>query len=187
MAGVVSLGRWNSWVMTTLPELGGPRVLELGHGPGHLQKALKDKGVSAVGIDLSVQMGRLAQKRLRRLGQSAVLVRARAENLPFKDKAFEQVVATFPTEYIAEAESLKAVHRVLSASGRLVVLPVAWIRGKSMFELTVAALFRVTGQANEWNGQLTRLIAGEGFRVKEEVIGLMGSEVLLLKAEKAAD
>jgi ubiquinone/menaquinone biosynthesis C-methylase UbiE len=187
VAWVASLGRWKSWVMTTLPELEGPRVLEIGHGPGHLQKALKGKVVSAVGIDLSVQMGKIAKKHLTRAGHSALLVRAEAQKLPFKGEAFDQIVATFPSEYIAEAESLKAVHRVLIAGGRFVVLPVAWIRGQSALERAMAALFRVTGQANEWNGQLSRLLAGAGFTVVEERVRLKGSEALLLKAKKVAD
>jgi ubiquinone/menaquinone biosynthesis C-methylase UbiE len=187
VAWVVSLGRWKSWVLSAVPELEGPRVLELGHGPGHLQKALKGKGVSVVGIDLSVQMGAIAKKRLMQTGQSSLLVRARAQKLPFKGEAFDQIVATFPTEYVTEAESLKSVHRVLCTGGHFVVLPVAWIRGQSTLEKAMAAVFRVTGQANEWNRQLSRLVAAAGFTVEEERVKLKGSEVLLLKAKKLTD
>ena len=40
VAGLVSLGRWKSWVLCGLPLLAG-RVLEIGFGPGHLQAALQ--------------------------------------------------------------------------------------------------------------------------------------------------
>ena len=39
VAAVVSVGMWTSWVRSTLTYLNGPQVLELGHGPGHLQIA----------------------------------------------------------------------------------------------------------------------------------------------------
>jgi hypothetical protein len=51
----------------------------------------------------------------------------------------------------------------------------------------MAAVFRVTGQANEWNRQLSRLVAAAGFTVEEERVKLKGSEVLLLKAKKLTD
>ena len=83
VAWVVSLGRWKNWVFSTLPELPGPRVLELGHGPGHLQLALNKKGVYVFGIDRSAPMGRIAHKRLHSGQIIPNLVRATAEHLPF--------------------------------------------------------------------------------------------------------
>ncbi|MEW6241946.1 MAG: class I SAM-dependent methyltransferase, partial [Chloroflexota bacterium] len=38
VAAVVSLGRWNEWIMTVMPLIEGTRILELGHGPGPLQR-----------------------------------------------------------------------------------------------------------------------------------------------------
>ena len=185
VAWTVSLGRWKSWMLSTLAELGGPRVLELGHGPGHLQIAMREKGVKSFGIDLSRQMGSLAIRKLKRAGYLPFLVRARAQNLPFASKTFNQVVATFPTEYISAPKSLKEVHRVLASGGQFIVLPVAWITGKSLPERLMAALFRVTGQAGEWNGQLTKQIAKAGFVVEEQFVDLPGSRILMLKASKA--
>jgi ubiquinone/menaquinone biosynthesis C-methylase UbiE len=39
VAAVVSFGHWKDWGMTVLPFIEGTRILELGHGPGHLQRA----------------------------------------------------------------------------------------------------------------------------------------------------
>jgi ubiquinone/menaquinone biosynthesis C-methylase UbiE len=130
VAWIVSLGRWKSWVLTSLPELAGPRVLELGHGPGHLQVALNEKVFQTIGIDLSRQMGKLAKRRLSKFGFPSSLVRAEAQNLPFARKSFDQVVATFPTEYISSEESLEEIHRVAAEAGEFVIIPVAWITGK---------------------------------------------------------
>ena len=40
VAAVVSIGRWNQWIDSALPFVQGRRVLEIGHGPGHLQEHL---------------------------------------------------------------------------------------------------------------------------------------------------
>src|SRR5512146_855415 len=66
VAATVSFNRWKDWVMSVLPFIEGKRVLEIGHGPGHLQRVLLSRGLVAVGIDESAQMGRLAQRNLRR-------------------------------------------------------------------------------------------------------------------------
>jgi ubiquinone/menaquinone biosynthesis C-methylase UbiE len=64
VAATVSLGRWKDWVMSILPFVEGPRVLEIGFGPGHLQRRLLQRGLIAVGIDESPQMARLAKRNL---------------------------------------------------------------------------------------------------------------------------
>jgi ubiquinone/menaquinone biosynthesis C-methylase UbiE len=61
IASLVSLGNWKRWIITVLPHLEGPRVLELGHGPGHLQRALLNKGINTFGIDESRSMGILSK------------------------------------------------------------------------------------------------------------------------------
>ena len=52
VAAVVSLGHWNRGLKLPYRSLRGPRVLELGHGPGHLQTRLSmDETIVAVGLD----------------------------------------------------------------------------------------------------------------------------------------
>lgn len=53
---LVSLGRWQDWGKVALPFIRGPNILELAHGPGHMQLALKSEGFQAYGIDLSPYM-----------------------------------------------------------------------------------------------------------------------------------
>ncbi len=183
VAWLVSLGRWRSWVSTVLSELPpSGRILELGHGPGHLQVAMRNAGNSPVGIDLSAQMGRLAARRLAAESSTPLLVRADGRKLPFCGGAFAGVVATFPTEYVVQASTLSEVRRVLSTGGRLVLLPVAWITGGNLLERAAAWLFRITGEAGAWDGRFTQLVRAAGFEAREQRIQLAGSEVMLVVA-----
>ena len=145
VAALVSLGLWQEWALAVLPYLQGPRLLELGHGPGHLQQALWQRGLQPVGLDASRQMGRLARRRLARYPFQ--LVHSYAQNLPFSAAVFHQVVATFPTEYIAHPDTLAEIYRVLTPGGQLIILPAAWITGRRPDQRLAAWLFRTTGQA----------------------------------------
>jgi ubiquinone/menaquinone biosynthesis C-methylase UbiE len=147
VAALVSLGKWNQWVLTALPYLTGPKVLELGHGPGHLQLAMAQKGLLSVGLDSSRQMGRLAYLKLNKVGVNSLLVNGYAQFIPFSSNAFNQVVATFPTPFIFRPDTLSEIYRTLAPGGDLVVLPAAWITGARFAERLAAFLFRATRQA----------------------------------------
>ncbi len=125
VASIVSLGHWKKWVTSAVPYLEGPRILELGFGPGHLQVALGKSGnLFVIGLDESRQMAEIAAKRLRqnKFSNPNRLIRGRAEYLPFLSSTFDTVVATFPTPYIIRTESIAQILRVLKPGGRLVVL-----------------------------------------------------------------
>jgi ubiquinone/menaquinone biosynthesis C-methylase UbiE len=139
VAWVVSFGRWNDWVFSILPHLEGTRILELGHGPGHLQRFLREKGLKPAAIDESTQMGYLAK---RRLGHNHQLTRGLAQALPYAANSFDSIVATFPSEYIFEARTLSEVGRVLRNSGRLIVLPAAFPSNRFL-----KWLYKVTGES----------------------------------------
>ena len=169
VAATVSLGRWKDWVISILPFIEGPRVLEIGFGPGHLQRILLSRGLIAVGIDESRQMTRLAKYNLRKRQTSAVqsvsgfqrqtttqsqvgytpinLTRGLAQHLPFPDQSFDTIVATFPAEYITASETLNEVRRCLSDGGKFIVLPVAIQIGRGLLDRAMAWLFRVTHQS----------------------------------------
>ena len=184
VASTVSLGKWNEWVLSVLPDLHGPRVLELGHGPGHLQKAMIDKGIWASGVDASPHMGRLAARRMKRLGLQFNLVCARAQNLPFASASFSQIVATFPTEFILDGQTLDEVWRLLTPGGELVVMPVAWITGDKPLERFARWLFRSTGQAPEWDQRALEPAIRAGYHVEVDRKKLESSELLIIHAWK---
>jgi ubiquinone/menaquinone biosynthesis C-methylase UbiE len=184
VATFVSLGLWKQWVLEVVSDLHAPRVLELGHGPGHLQKALAERDIWSCGLDLSPQMGRLVRNRLKDLGFRPNLINGFGQRLPFANGSFPQVVATFPTEYIMDACTLAEVHRVLTPGGELIVMPVAWITGTRSLERAAALLFRVTGQAPEWDEQALAPALEAGFDLQVEKRALKSSELLIIHARK---
>jgi ubiquinone/menaquinone biosynthesis C-methylase UbiE len=191
VAWLVSWGRWKDWVMSVLPYLEGPRVLELGHGPGHLQVALHQQGLPAFGLDASRQMGQQARKRISKQGHPYQLSRSYAQKLPFTNESFHQIVATFPTEYIYTQATLAEIWRALKPGGKLIVLPVAWITGKSIIDRGAAALFRVTGQAPKlagqpgWEAQWLEPFHRAGFQAEAEMIHQKSWALVIILAQKS--
>src|SRR5512141_2830234 len=114
VAATVSFNRWTDWVVSVIPFIEGNRILEMGHGPGHLQRILLSRNLFAVGIYESAQMVRLAKRNLARdfvqkpshnsndqpgVYTQVSLTRAIAQQLPFSNESFDTIVATFPTQY----------------------------------------------------------------------------------------
>ncbi len=187
VAWAVSLGQWQAWGAAALPYLTGPRVLELGHGPGHMLVALAEHGFAPVGLDLSPQMGRLAARRQ----PAAPVVRGRAQAAPFAAARFDGALATFPTPYIVAPETAAAVFQLLRPGGRLVVVPEARLSRSGPLHALIDWLYAVTGQrwpANEDGG--TRLapwqaaFAPVGFRVSLHGVVSAGSVVTIIVAER---
>jgi ubiquinone/menaquinone biosynthesis C-methylase UbiE len=190
VSATVSLGRWQDWVRTVVPFVEGSRVLELGHGPGHLQRLLRSRGLLAVGLDESPQMGRLAKKLLSGSGYTQCnLSRALAQSLPFPAETFDSIISTFPSNYIFDPNTLLEVRRTLKNGGRFIMLPVAWIIGNKLLERYAAALFRVTGQAPTEpveiiSQRFKQPFIDTGFKTKIEQVEVKSSLVLIVIAEK---
>jgi ubiquinone/menaquinone biosynthesis C-methylase UbiE len=160
VAAVVSFGHWNNWILEVIPFIQGTRTLELGHGPGHLQRVLLNRGLVSVAMDESAPMGRLAKRNLTKVHSASSiqitdtstpqpgyaqtrLTRGIAQQLPFREASFDTVIATFPTEYITDPLTLSEIKRCLSDGGRLVVLFAAMPKNRFL-----SWLFQVTGQAS---------------------------------------
>ena len=190
VAWVVSGGQWQNWTASALPYVHGPQVLELGFGPGHLQIRLRQVGLIAFGLDASPNMVAQAGRRLQQAGlrdAAGGLVRGLAEALPFPTASFDTVLSTFPSEYIARSQTLAEIRRVLRADGVLVVVPAAWITGRSLFERLGAALFRLTGQGgklSDWQGAFCTWLEQGGFDCQVEIIELPASRLIVISAHK---
>jgi ubiquinone/menaquinone biosynthesis C-methylase UbiE len=188
VAWLVSIGQWNDWIATTLPFLSGDRILELGHGPGHLQKLSWSREIHTVGLDLSPQMGRICKHRLLKNDFIPMLVNGSGTALPFSPESFSTVVATFPTEYIIHPSTLAEMRRVLKPGGKFILLPLTWITGTNPLHKLAAWLFKVTGQSTDEDDPSLNLgeskIRDFGFTTKSHIINLKHSKVLILEAQK---
>jgi len=185
VAFVVSLGRWRAWGRTTLPHLQGGRVLELGHGPGHLLVSLEERGLAPFGVDPSPHMGRQAKVQLLRAGASVPLVRARAQALPFRAASFESIVATFPTDYIIDPRTLGQVTRLLKPTGRLVVAAAARFEGKGPLARLLSWLYEVTGQKEPEPGAFSSQLTNAGLSCRTVWEDVDDTEVMVVIAKKA--
>ncbi|GAB4581130.1 MAG: class I SAM-dependent methyltransferase [Anaerolineales bacterium] len=190
VAALVSAGHWKNWVLAILPDLAGHRVLELGHGPGHLQVALIKAGCQVVGVDKSPQMTRQAARRLRKLQiHRPPLVHGSAFYLPFADETFGRVAATFPTNYIIARETLTEIYRILTPSGRVVVVPGArLVTPRGVVQQFAAGIFRLFGLSQDW-GQAAHEwfvlpMQRAGFVVKVERRPFRSSEIFVIIGEK---
>lgn len=202
VAATVSLGRWKDWVLSVVPFIEGTRVLEIGHGPGHLQRVLLSRGLFVVGIDESGPMGRLARRNLKRfLDPSSPsitppnayaqirLTRGLAQELPYPQATFDSVVATFPSEYIFSPDTLMEANRVLAQHGRFVILPSATLLGRGALDRFMAFLFQFTGQIVPDVGTMLRErtkepFAKAGFHVQIHELSIQSSLVFIIVATK---
>lgn len=201
VAALVSLGKWKDWVLVAGRYVYLFPVLELGHGPGHLQIELAKSGELVYGLDASWQMSLQARRKLTQAGFPVRLVNSKSQALPFFDDTFATIVATFPTEYIVDPKTLKEIWRILMPGGLLVVLPLAWITGTSLFERWAAWLFQLTKQSprkaplrSEANDldcffdrsgrSLLQRFQENGFLTDVQVVSLSSSELMIILAEK---
>jgi ubiquinone/menaquinone biosynthesis C-methylase UbiE len=206
VAATVSLGRWKDWVLSVIPFLEGNRILEIGHGPGHLQRALLSRKLLSVGLDQSPQMGRLARHNLTRFLASnnsstpknrtgayaqTNLTRGVAQHLPFPNASFDTLVATFPAEYIFDPKTLLEAQRVLTTNGRFVILPGATIIGRGILDRAMALLFRITGQTPNISEILQERskapFTTAGFKLETHELNIRSSLVFILVATKLSN
>jgi ubiquinone/menaquinone biosynthesis C-methylase UbiE len=143
VAWLVSRGLWYHWAAAALPFLRG-RVLELGCGTGHMQRALAQQHPApALGLDVSPQMLGHTRRRLRRAGAVPRLLRGVAQALPLAGGSVQSVLATFPTSYILHPATLAEIRRVLSSDGRLVVVDAAHFTRQGSYERLVDLAYRL--------------------------------------------
>jgi len=181
VAATVSFNRWQDWVVEVIPFIEGTRILEIGHGPGHLQRILLSRQLFAVGIDESSQMGHLAK---RNTGNSARLTRGLAQHLPFQRESFDTIVSTFPSEYIFDPRTLSEMKRCLSDGGRFIVLPVAM--PKNLF---LDWLFKFASEApseamDEVKSKLKEPFLKAGFETEVQTLDVQSSKLLIVLAKK---
>jgi ubiquinone/menaquinone biosynthesis C-methylase UbiE len=184
VAGLVSLGQWQAWARTVIKRVRGPRVLEIGHGPGHLLITLARSGWRPIGIDLSPQMIRLAQRNLRQASVKVPQVQCRVQALPFRSGEFDSVVSTFPSDYIADLATLREVERVTNERGQLIVVFGAQLIGREPSKVLIEWLYRLTGQRETQLDDEDSIFDRVGMPAHIETETVGASTVTLIVAEK---
>jgi ubiquinone/menaquinone biosynthesis C-methylase UbiE len=184
VAWTTSMGQWRTWQSAAIHDLLESLILELGHGPGHLLLDFHRRGYQAVAIDASKQMTRIAARRLRRQGFHPTIICAQAQRIPLSSDSFANVVATFPSEYILEKETLDEIRRILQPGGELIVIAVERITGRGIQDRLADWLYRVTGQAGDPGDQWKEPLEEMGFIPRLERVRLPRADVLRFRAKK---
>ena len=97
---------------------GARRVLDVGCGEGQVSRRIAGLGADVVGLDPTPSQIRVAHER----GSAARFVRARAEQLPCPNAAFDAVVLCLALEHVDSFEpALHEVARVLVPGGRFLL------------------------------------------------------------------
>ena len=110
-----------NWVLDRLHPDPGCKLLDVACGEGLLIKAARERGVNAIGIDLSAQAAKLS---VRRLGVQVVAV-ANGEKLPFQAHSFDYVTNIGSLEHFFNPSTgIQEMKRIMKPGGRAAyVLP----------------------------------------------------------------
>ncbi len=192
VAWAVSFGQWAAWRRLALKYFQPGPTLELAYGTGGLFVDMLAAGHQPVGVDLSPYMAQLAARRLRRHNIPLPLSRARAQTLPFPSNCFANVVATFPTNYIFDDQTLSEVYRVLKTSsatqnvlaGRLIIVVEGQLRGPWPLRPLIDWLYRITDQHNFPAIKPLPAFKKHNFTARWETVEHEGTQARLLIAEK---
>lgn len=178
VAWTTTMGQWRKWQSAAEPSSQIGDLLELGSGPGHLLADLSRAGHRSVGLDMSTQMLKLAQRNLNYAGVTPMLTQGRAQALPFQSNHFSNIIATFPSEYIVDPATLTEAFRVLKPRGELVIVGLVQITGDSLADRFAAWLYRFTGQAGEPREEWKIPLQEAGFHPRFEIIEQERARVL---------
>jgi ubiquinone/menaquinone biosynthesis C-methylase UbiE len=138
---MVSLGQWPAWRKWALDYLVGTRMLEIGFGTGELLLEMARKRINVWGLEYSAAMQRLTITKLYHRGMWVPCIRGRTQQMPFADRSFDTIIATFPAGYIFDPATLHEIARLLRGSsasvgaepGRLVVVGLSASSSKTPF------------------------------------------------------
>lgn len=166
------------WLLDALDLRPGLSLLDLGCGPGVLLRALAacTAGVNAAGLDAGME--RLLQARA--APTAAPLLCSDALRLPFRDAAFDRVLAAEVLEHLPDdVAALRELHRVLAPGGLLALsvphedYPFLWDPINRLWTALGGAPFRTGPLVGIWTGHerlyrppdLAARVAAAGFEV----------------------
>jgi len=159
-------------------------ILDIGCGTGQLLSFLGRKYPAArlYGLDLAYNMSRHAAERL---GRGAMLVNGDAEQLPFREGAFDLVVSTSTLQWIDNMDAFfQQCHRVLRPDGYLCI---AFFAGRTMWELQECyreAVLERSGCSDSYLGRLHRF---KEVTALQQALGRSAFGTVLLSSEIEMD
>ncbi len=191
VAWLVSFGQWAAWRRLALKFMQPGPTLELAYGSGLFFIDMLVAGYNPVGIDLSPYMASQAARRLRRYNFDLPLSRGRVQALPFPSNYFTNVVATFPTDYMLESDTVREIYRVLQTptsqsdrGGRLIVVAEGELRGPWPLRPFIDWLYRVTNQRRVPPAKPLTLFTAHNFEARWEIVEHQKARARLFIAEK---
>ena len=152
----MSFGRGRSTrLLLDLAHVGpGDRALDVGCGPGLFLREAAARGATAVGVDPSARMRRLALRRIPAgLRPKITVVEGSAEHLPLEDGSATVAWAVASFHHWSDPDAgLAEVRRVLEPGGRLLVAerlasPRGWLRGHALTWEAAGELAAQAGRA----------------------------------------
>lgn len=128
---LLSLGQdfyWRAVMVRELSPSRGDRILDLATGTGDSARAIVEKGVSVVGVDISFNMLLRAKQKIS--GDHYQICSGSGYALPFKPETFNGATCAFGIRNMHETtKALKEIHRVLKKGGKMVFLEFSMPRG----------------------------------------------------------
>ncbi|MGQ0532983.1 MAG: class I SAM-dependent methyltransferase [Caulobacteraceae bacterium] len=170
-------GGQNKAALDLLAPRAGDSVIELGCGPGMgVRGALKRVGREGfvAGVDQSATAAHFATHVAHRavLQGRAVIMRAEAADLPFRDSMFDRAFAVNTFQFWPDpARALREIARVLAPNGRLVITQ----RASSLDKPTN---FAGAARGMERFGHATALLKAQGWRILDERCTQDGARLL---------
>ena len=159
-------------------------ILDIGCGTGQLLSELDGQYPQSrlYGLDLAFNMARCAAERL---GTRATLVNGDAEQLPFRDDAFDLVVSTSTLQWIENMDAFfQQCHRVVRRDG---LLCIAFFGGRSMQELQGSFREAVRGKSGGSGGHVDRLHRFKEISDVQAALGRSAFGSVLLFSEMEMD
>jgi ubiquinone/menaquinone biosynthesis C-methylase UbiE len=184
VAWMSSMGQWRAWQYAALDGIPEGEILEIGHGTGHLLLRLVQLDRKVYGVDPSVQMTKIAAKRVRHGGYDPLIIRSKAQRLPLPEERFSVILSTFPSEYIFDVDTLSEVYRILRPAGVFVIVGSVRITGRGLHDRFAAWLYRITGQSGEIMEGWEKPLLDRGFTTQLDEVKLQRAIVLRVIARK---
>lgn len=182
-------------VVSAIPSVESPAVLEIGCGTGALTSRLIERGARVTAFDQNPEMLELARERLGDAPNCEILERTASEIDRLPDASFDAIVASFSFSEMSASERdfvLTQAAAKLRSDGRLAIADE--VRPRSTGARLLFALLRAPQAALSWLavGSVSRPLPdleaelfSAGFRTVERREWL-GGHLALLVAERAA-